>query len=66
MDGHQDSGVEHGVESADTWAGAADSVRGVLHPLIDLEQFMVVLLVCTRMQKETLPSLPACLCGSPD
>lgn len=54
MGGHQDSGVEHSIESA-------DSVRGVLHPLIDLEQFMVVLLVCTRMQKETLPSPPPLL-----
>lgn len=47
-------------------SATSDLVRMVLHPLIDLEQLNVVLLVCTRMQKKKIPALSACLCGGPD
>lgn len=63
-----------GVYVSGTWlqnetfrkSATSELVRMVLHPLIDLEQLAVVLVVCTRMRKEKIPALSVCLCGSPD
>lgn len=40
-------------------------VRMVVHPLIDLEQLAVVLLVCTRMREKKIPALSVCLLWQP-